>query len=220
MVLPPHARVVLDLPRQQRPALLELAQYVAAEGRVRLQELGPPALPRMPAALAAHAREDERQVLDRVDEGVPLEEPALLPQQPVELRAVEGPEPAPEHEVLWRRHSRDRVDLEEPEPADGIEDTRRGAVEQLGSHRNPARLVLRDFDQRATLKKVSTMADNEPEELHLPEILVLERLDGPTLEWFHGQRRAIAVARGEPVPRDVGETRRWLGERPEAVPVA
>jgi hypothetical protein len=64
------------------------------------------------------------------------------------------------------------------------------------------------------------MADNEPEELHLPEILVLERLDGPTLEWFHGQRRAIAVARGEPVPRDVGETRRWLGERPEAVPVA
>jgi len=131
---------------RKRPAPLELAQHVAAEGRVRLQELRPPALPRMPAALAAHARQDERQVLDRVDERVPLDEPPLLPQQPVELCAVEGPEPAPEDEVLWRRHSRDRVDLEEPEPADGIEDTRRGAVEQLGSHRNPARLGWSDFD--------------------------------------------------------------------------
>ena len=64
---------------------------------------------------------------------------------------------------------------------------------------------------------VLTMADNEPAESQLPEMLVLERLDGPTLEWFHGQRRAIAIARGEPVPRDVGETQRWLEERPEAV---
>lgn len=49
------------------------------------------------------------------------------------------------------------------------------------------------------------------------EVFVLSRLDEPTLEWFHGQRRALAAARGKPAPARVEETRRWLEAQPEAV---
>ena len=51
----------------------------------------------------AHARLDDREILDRPDVGVPLEELLLLPEQPVELCRVVRPEPAPGDEVLRRR---------------------------------------------------------------------------------------------------------------------
>ncbi len=78
------------------------------------------------------------------------EELALVPQQPVELRAVEDAEPAPEDEVLRRRDRGDRVDLESARAADDVEDPARGTIEQLRPHRDPARFGLRDLLQRAT----------------------------------------------------------------------
>ncbi len=129
VVLTLHAHVILDLAGQERAALLELTQHVAAEGGVRLQELAAAPAGGVAASRAAHARAEQRQVVGRPDEGAPLDELALLPEQPVELGAVEGIEPAPEDEVLRRRDGRDRVDLQEAEPAYGVQDVRRGAVE-------------------------------------------------------------------------------------------
>jgi hypothetical protein len=67
---------------------------------------------------------------------VPLEQPPLVPEQAIELRRVEGPETAPEDEVLRGRDGGDGVELEEPEPADGMEDSACRAVEQLGANGN------------------------------------------------------------------------------------
>ena len=78
----------------------------------------------------------QRQRLDRIHERVVLDEPALLPQQPVELGRVEVAEAAPEDEVLRRRDGCDRVELEEAEPADGVEHPARRAVKQLRAHRD------------------------------------------------------------------------------------
>src|SRR5205823_768353 len=85
-----HARVVLDLAREERTAPLELAQHVAAEGSVRLEEFRAAELPRVRAAPPSHPRPDQREVLDRPDERAPLEELPLLPQQTVELCPLEG----------------------------------------------------------------------------------------------------------------------------------
>src|SRR5438270_11807664 len=115
--------VILQLSPEQRATPLELAEDVAAEARVFPQELLPPALARRGArpAVAAHARLDERQRLDRPDERVPLEELPLLPEQPVELGGLVGAEAAPEDEMLRPSDGRDRVELEEPEPAHRLE---------------------------------------------------------------------------------------------------
>jgi hypothetical protein len=78
-----------------------------------------------------HPGTDQRQRLDRPDEGIPLDQLPLDPEEPIELRGVEGADPAPEHGVLGPRHRRDRVELEEPEPAHGLEDVARRAVEKL-----------------------------------------------------------------------------------------
>ena len=121
---------------------------VAPEGAVLGQELAHPALAlRVPrAAEVPDPRAHERQVLDRVDERVPLEERALLPEQPVELGAVvAGAEPAEEDEVLRPLDRLDDVDLEEAEPADGLEHARRRAVERLRAHRDPPRLLDADL---------------------------------------------------------------------------
>ena len=91
-----------------------------------------------------HAREQQRKILGRPDVGVPLDELSLVPEQAVELGDVVRPETAPEHEVLRRRDGRDRVDLEEAERADGVEDGRRRAVEELRAHGDAARLLRRD----------------------------------------------------------------------------
>jgi len=130
--------LVLELPREQRSVPLELAQQVTAEAGVLLQEVPDPAVPRRVAEAPPlrHSRADERQVLDRPDERVPLEELSLLPQQPVELGGVVGPEPAEEHELLRGRDRRDRVHLEEAEVSHRVEDRHRGAVEELRAHRD------------------------------------------------------------------------------------
>src|SRR6266545_4489262 len=95
-------RSVLELAGEQWAVALELTKDVALEACVLLQELADPALPVVPrpVTVTAHARTDERQVLDRPDERVPLDELPLLPEQPVELGAVERAEAAPENEVL------------------------------------------------------------------------------------------------------------------------
>ena len=110
---------VLDLAREERAAVAQLAQYVATEGGVLLEK-GDQSAVEGPVA-AAHACLEERQVLDRVDERVPLDELSLLPEQPLELGGVERTEAAPEDEMLRRRDGRDRVELEEAEPAHGLE---------------------------------------------------------------------------------------------------
>ena len=82
----PARVVVLDLTREQRPASLELAQHVAAEGGVLLQVLELVAVER--AVAPCHPRPEQRQVLGRPEERVPLEQLSLLPDEAVELRAV------------------------------------------------------------------------------------------------------------------------------------
>ena len=133
---------VLDLAREERAALAELLQDVAAEGGVLLEERDQSEVERPVAA--AHQRLEDRQVLARVDEGAPLDQLPLLPEEALELRGVERPEPAPEDEVLRRRDARNRVELEEAEPADGLEDAARPAVEPLRAYGDPARLLERD----------------------------------------------------------------------------
>ena len=71
-------------------------------------------------------------------ERVPLEELAVLPDQPVELCDVEPAQPVEKHEVLRRGDRRDGIQLEEPEPAYGVEDVLPAAVEQLGPDRDTA----------------------------------------------------------------------------------
>ena len=136
------ARVVAQVAREHRPVPLELAQHVAPEGGVRAQELRRvPLRRRRSRAAAAHASPEQRQRLDRPDEGVPLEQLSLLPEEAVELRDVVRAESAPEHELLRRSDGRDRVDLEVAEPPDRVEHGRRRAVEELGAHGDPARVL-------------------------------------------------------------------------------
>src|SRR5215207_1160351 len=137
-------RRVLEVARQQRPAPFELAEDVPPESSLLLQELARPALPLVAAPRLAHPRADEWQVFERPDERVPLEEFPLFPQKAIELRLVERAEPAPEDELLRRRDSRDRIDLEEAEPADRLENVARRPVEELRANREPSRLLRRN----------------------------------------------------------------------------
>jgi len=57
-------------------------------------------------------------------------------------------ESAPEHELLWRRDGRDRIDLQEAQLLDGVQDRLRGSVEQLCANSDPACLLESD-DPRA-----------------------------------------------------------------------
>ena len=107
---------------------------------------------------AAHPRPQKRQILGRPDERVPFDELSLLPDQPVELFAVVRPEPAPEHEVLRRRDRRDRVDLEEPEPAHGVEHRRSPSRRAAGPQRDAAGLLRCDRPHLATVSRSSTRA--------------------------------------------------------------
>ena len=150
-------RTVLEVAGEERPALLELAHDVATKRTVRGQELVHPALalgvPRTPEVPDPGA--NERQVLDRVDERVPLEERALLPQQPVELRAVVArAQPAEEDEVLRALDGLDDVDLEETEPAHGREHVRRGAVESLRPHGDAPCLLGADLHRRTSSSSI------------------------------------------------------------------
>src|SRR5205809_95036 len=114
----PPAGAVLELATEQRPPVLELTQHVAAKACVPLEEIARPALPGrcVGAAVSPHPRADQRQRLDRPDEGVPLEQLPLDPQQPVELAGAVTTEPAPKDKVLRRRHRGDRIELKEAEP--------------------------------------------------------------------------------------------------------
>ena len=151
-------RVILDLARDKRPPAFELAEDVPANRRAFLQKRLDPSLAGVVLALPAHAGEQHRKLLDRVDERVDLDELVLLPDQAVELLPSVGPEPAPEHEVLRRRDRRDRIDLEEAEPADRLQDAARRAVEQLRPHRYPPCLLDRDLPHQATVSSSSTRA--------------------------------------------------------------
>src|SRR5262249_53259952 len=131
--------MVLDFTRQERAALLELPKHVPTKRAVRSEPLAS-VLGERPA----HARPDERKILRRPEEGGPLQELPLLPEETVELRRRVAAETAPEDEVLWRRDRRDRVELEEPERADGVENARRGAVEELRAKRDAACFLGRD----------------------------------------------------------------------------
>src|SRR5213595_2270948 len=109
----------------------ELPQQMAFEPGVRLEKLCSQLLVSGLPPPASHPRSDQREVLDRPDECTPLEQLSLLPQQAVELGDIVRPEPTPEHQLLRRRHARDRIDLEEAELANGLELAPRAAVEQL-----------------------------------------------------------------------------------------
>ena len=142
--------MIFDLAREQRAALLEFPQHVAAERGVLLQVLDQPAIAR--AVAAPHERLQERQVLGRVEERVPLDQLPLVPEQAVELgRVVPAAEPAPEDEMRRRRDRGDRVELEETEPPDGLLDAVRAAVEELRADGDAARLLERRLGQRSIL---------------------------------------------------------------------
>src|SRR5439155_7747226 len=85
---------------------------------------------------------------------VPFEERPVFPEEAVELRGVVRSEPAPEDELLRRGDGRDRVELEEAEVTDGVDDVGRQAVEELRPDRDPACLLERD-DHRATCSKAA-----------------------------------------------------------------
>src|SRR3954451_12661051 len=93
--------VVVDLAREERPALLQLAQDVAPERRVLLQVVDEAAVERSGAP--PHARPDQRQDLHPPEERFPLKPLPPLPDEPIELLSFVLPEPAPEDEVLRRR---------------------------------------------------------------------------------------------------------------------
>src|SRR5436309_918324 len=123
MRLPRPDGAVEELPGQQGPTAFQLSKHVPAETRVLAQELCPTALPGVLAgSSASHAGQDQREVLDRPNEGAPFEELALSPEQPIELRHVVGAEAAPEDELLRRGDGCDRVDLQEAKTAHGVED--------------------------------------------------------------------------------------------------
>src|SRR5438132_903977 len=84
---------------------------------------------RTPSARNPCAQQGER--FDRIDERVELDELPFLPEQAIELGRLERAEAAPEDEVLRGRDGRNRVELEESEPANGLQDAASGAVEQL-----------------------------------------------------------------------------------------
>src|SRR4029078_8570058 len=118
---------VLELAREQRPAALELPQYVAPERSVGGHELPRPAFVGVPRRTppAPHQRSEEREVLDRADASGPLEQRALVPEEPVELRTVVRAEPVPENEMLRLGNGRDRGEPEEGERAGALEVARR-----------------------------------------------------------------------------------------------
>src|SRR5205085_8612964 len=84
---PTLGRAVFEVAREERPTPLELAQHVATEGRVLLDEVPAPAVAAVGrrAPVAPHPRAKQGQRLDRVDEGVELDELPVLPEQPPEL---------------------------------------------------------------------------------------------------------------------------------------
>jgi hypothetical protein len=140
-------RAVLELAGREGSAFLELPEDVAAKGCVLLEELVPALVPDAGARapVPPHQRAQERQRLDRPDVCVPLDQLALAPQQPVELAAVvRRPEAAPEDEVLRGRDRRDRVELQEPEPSNGRQDSAGGAGEKLRANGDSPRLLESD----------------------------------------------------------------------------
>src|SRR5882724_250035 len=139
-----HHQVGFDLAREQRSALFELAQQVPLEARIPPQELGSLLLVLLLAPPAAHARADEREVLDRPDEGAPLDELALFPEQSIQFGRVVGAAAAPQDESLRGCDRGDRIDLEEAEPTNRFEHAVGAAVEELCSNRDPACLCEAD----------------------------------------------------------------------------
>ena len=135
-------RAVLELAREQRATPLELAQHVTPERRFSARKLANPALGQywVDRRHRACSAADDRQRLYRPEERVPLEEHALLPEKPVELGGVVRAEPAPEDEVLGRRDGRNRVELEEAEVPDRLED----------AARDPSRSCARTAIRRAS----------------------------------------------------------------------
>src|SRR5215468_7011776 len=154
---------VLELPRQERPAALQLAQDVSPQPSLLLKELLRPAVPFEGPPRLARERPNQREIFDRVHKCAPLEQLPFLPQQPVELGRVVRAEPAPEHEPLRRRDRCDRVELEEPELADCVEDAAGRPVEQLRADSDPARLLDADDLTRAChgdeVNRVPTQAE-------------------------------------------------------------
>jgi hypothetical protein len=137
-------QVGFEVAREHRPVAVELAEHVAPEARVRLEEVARPRICRR--ALPPHPGANERQVLARPDEGGPLEELSLVPDQPVELGRIEVPDPVEQNKVLGPCHGRDRIHLQKPEPAHDLQHARCAAVERLCTHRDAARLRERDGD--------------------------------------------------------------------------
>jgi hypothetical protein len=123
-------RVIGELAREQGAVPVELSKNVSLEACMRLQELGAAALPRIGSrGPPPHPGSEQWKVLDRPDVRVPLDERLLFPEQPVELGDVVRSEPTPEDELLRWCNRRDRVDLQEAELSDGVEDGGRRPVE-------------------------------------------------------------------------------------------
>ena len=137
--------------RPQRAGLAQEAEHVLAE---RLVGVEPPGRPRVAPRPVGHVRQVEAEVRHRshhrqrwlgvVVLGAELEQRALALERPLQLGRVVGvAEATPGDEVGARCHDRRRVELEERQPVDDLEEVGRPlGVEQLGAHGDAPRRLL------------------------------------------------------------------------------
>src|SRR5947209_1323007 len=85
-------------------------------------------------AQTLHVGSNGRQGIRGVDERPPLKEGTVPPEQALELRWIVAAQPAPENEQMAPCHAIGGIKLEIAQMANGVEDIRRGAIEQLGTH--------------------------------------------------------------------------------------
>ena len=143
-------RAVLDVPRPQRPALLESAQHVAAKPGVRREPRADVAAPcgRL-AGVAAH-RAPVQGVVGRRHQVHPvLEQLAVVERRPLQRLDVVAAEPAPQHQPLRTCHRVGRVDLDRSQMGrrrDQVGRLRGG--QQLGADGQPAGLGRRELEHR------------------------------------------------------------------------
>ena len=184
---------VLELARQERAAALQLAEDVFPQPSLLLEELLRPAVPLEAAPRLARERPNQREIFDRVDEGVPLEQLPVIPQQPVELGRVVPAEPAPEHEPLRRCYDRDRVELEKAETPHGVQHPSGRPVKQLRTDSDPARLLDAHDLTRARHGEEVNLVPTQAEKaerfagLHEGEPFVIPN------PWDAGSARALAA---------------------------
>ena len=151
--LPAFGGPVFQIARAQGAATFQLAEGVAAERGVRLEpalRVGRAGLVAAPTRVAPHRGAMDREVGGGHDVDPVLEQRALVPQQPFELRHPERrTQPREQHQMLGTGDGRCGIELHHPQVVDGLAD-RRGArrCQPLTHHAQPAGLAVRELERR------------------------------------------------------------------------